>query len=90
MTEVCALLHKGNANYGISFPDFPGCISGGKTAEEAIARGREALAFHVAGLIEDGPALPRVRAVEDLQSDPCLREDFEAGVVALVPVEFPR
>ena len=36
--------------YGISFPDFPGCVSVGDTVDEAIRHGREALAFHVEGL----------------------------------------
>jgi predicted RNase H-like HicB family nuclease len=87
--QVYAVLHKGNTDYGISFPDFPGCISGGRTPEEALVRGRETLAFHVAGMVEDGLPLPRLRTLDELRADPDLREDFEDAVVALVPVELP-
>lgn len=87
--QVYALLHKGNTDYGISFPDFPGCVSGGKTPEEALVRGRETLAFHVAGMVEDGLTLPRLRSLEELQTDADLREDFQDAIVALVPVELP-
>ncbi|TAL83763.1 MAG: ribbon-helix-helix protein, CopG family [Beijerinckiaceae bacterium] len=86
---VYALLHKGKTDYGISFPDFPGCVSGGKTPEEALTRGRETLAFHVGGMLEDGLAIPRLHSLDELRADPELREDFEDSIVALVPVELP-
>lgn len=37
-------------------PDVPGCVATGATREEARARLLEALAFHRAGLAEDGGA----------------------------------
>jgi predicted RNase H-like HicB family nuclease len=40
--------------FGISFPDYPGCISGGNDLAEALERGRAALAFHLQGMAEDG------------------------------------
>ena len=31
-----ALIHKdARSDYGVSFPDFPGCITAGKTLDEA-------------------------------------------------------
>lgn len=42
-----ALIHHGcEPGYGISFPDFPGCVSDGDTTDDAILRGGEAIAFH--------------------------------------------
>jgi predicted RNase H-like HicB family nuclease len=87
--EVYALLHEENGRFGISFPDFPGVVSGGKTAEEALARGRDTLAFHVAGIVEDGDPLPALRSLADLRNDPSLREDFVDAVLALVPIDLP-
>jgi len=87
--EVYALLHEENGRFGISFPDFPGVVSGGKTAEEALARGRDTLAFHVAGIVEDGDPLPALRNLADLRNDPSLREDFVDAVLALVPIDLP-
>ena len=37
-------------------PEVPGCVATGATREEARARLLEALAFHRAGLAEDGGA----------------------------------
>jgi predicted RNase H-like HicB family nuclease len=87
--DVYAVLHEENGIFGISFPDFPGVVSGGETAEEAIARGRDALAFHVAGMIEDGDPLPSLRSLSELRKDGSLREDFADGVLVLVPVDLP-
>ena len=87
--QVLALLHEEDGSYGISFPDFPGAISGGDTAEEAIRRGGDILAFHITGMIEDGDTLPRLRSLAELHADPVLRDDFEGAVIVLVPIELP-
>ncbi len=86
---VYALIHEENGAYGISFPDFPGCVSGGKSLDEALARGAETLLFHVAGMVEDGDRLPMLRTLDQLKSDPIFKEDSEGAVVAIVPVELP-
>jgi predicted RNase H-like HicB family nuclease len=47
-----AYLHKTRkSDYGVSFPDFPGCITAGRTLEEARRMAAEALALHVEGLL---------------------------------------
>jgi predicted RNase H-like HicB family nuclease len=44
--EYIAYLHKdGNSDFGVSFPDFPGCVTAGKTLEEARQMATEALAM---------------------------------------------
>jgi predicted RNase H-like HicB family nuclease len=40
------------------FPDFPGCVSAGSTPIEALINAREALQFHIDGMIEDGAPIP--------------------------------
>lgn len=44
--------------YGASVPVLPGCISVGKTEEEAIRNITEAIELHVEGLREDGLPVP--------------------------------
>ena len=44
--------------YGASVPALPGCISVGKTEEEAIRNITEAIELHVEGLREDGLPVP--------------------------------
>jgi predicted RNase H-like HicB family nuclease len=72
--EYIAYLHKDkNSDYGVSFPDFPGCITAGSTLEEARGRSVEALAFHVAGMREDGEAIPKPSTLDDLRGDPAMK-----------------
>lgn len=44
--------------YGMTFPDFPGCVSSGRSPEEAISCGHHALTAHIALMAEDGDTLP--------------------------------
>ena len=85
-----ALVHEEGGVFGISFPDFPGCISAGKTEDEALRKGAEALAFHVAGMVEDGDPPPIVRNLAELRADEAFRDDASGAVVALVSFDLPR
>lgn len=89
MPLAYALIHEEDGVFGISFPDFPGCVSTGRTEEEALRKGTEALAFHVAGMVEDGDPLPLVRNLVELRADRTFNEDAEGAVLALVPFESP-
>jgi predicted RNase H-like HicB family nuclease len=81
-----AYLHKEkNSDYGVSFPDFPGCVTAGRTLDEAASMAVEALSLHIHGMVEDGEDLPEPSKLDDLKSDPALRK----GVAFLVPVESP-
>ena len=89
MVQVVALVHEENGGFGISFPDFPGCVSGGESLEEAIARGQATLAFHVAGMVEDGDPLPEVRSFDELRRDPDFKKDRKNAIVTTVPLDLP-
>ena len=45
-------------NYGAYAPDVPGCVSSGKTWKKMQSMIREALTFHIEGLIEFGEPIP--------------------------------
>jgi len=84
--DYIAYLHKDrNSDYGVSFPDFPGCITAGKTLDEAHRLATEALALHIAGMIEDGDTLPAPSALDDLTGDPARKN----AVAFLVRVDPP-
>ncbi|EYD77079.1 hypothetical protein Rumeso_01338 [Rubellimicrobium mesophilum DSM 19309] len=85
-----AFLHQDQEGFGISFPDFPGCVSDGATADEAVTRGEEALAFHVEGMEEDGEPLPRPRSLSDILADADLAEWREGAQIAHVPLLIDR
>ena len=81
-----AILEKTkNSDYGLSFPDFPGCITAGSTAEEALTLAEEALQFHVDGMVADGAQLPSPTSVDSLILDP----EIDLVAVSLVPVRLP-
>lgn len=81
MSNYIGLIHKDAASdYGVSFPDFPGCVSAGVTLDEARAGAEEALALHIEGMLEDGEALPEPTSLEDVMADPENRD----GVAVLV------
>jgi predicted RNase H-like HicB family nuclease len=72
--EYIAYLHKDkNSDYGVSFPDFPGCITAGSTLEEARRMAAEALAFHIQGMLQDGEELPEPSNLDGLRDDPAMK-----------------
>ena len=84
MAEYIALIHKdADSDFGVSFPDFLGCITAGSTLDEARAMAEEALAFHVEGMLEDGEAIPEPSSLTDIMADPQNRD----GVAVLVALK---
>lgn len=53
-----ALVYGGEGNFGVTFPDFPGCVSAGDTLAETIANATEALGAHIALMAQDGDPIP--------------------------------
>ena len=63
-----AFLHKDRkSDYGVSFPDFPGCITAGKTFEEAHRNALDALTLHIEGMREDGDTIPKPSTLDSLE-----------------------
>ena len=86
--DYIAFIHKEPQGcFGVSFPDFPGCISAGDTLKEAVNQASRALAFHVEGLEHDGTAIPSPRSMDDLSSDETLKEWREGAMTAYVPLK---
>ena len=63
------LVEEDENGFGISFPDFPGCISAGDTFEEVMAMGKEALGFHVECMMEDGLEIAPPSSIESIRGD---------------------
>lgn len=81
MRQYIALIHKeANSDFGVSFPDLPGCISAGTTLDDARAMATEALSLHLEGLAEDGEAAPEPSSLDDIMSDATNRD----GVAVLI------
>lgn len=85
MENYIGLIRKDHGtSYGLDFPDFPGCVSGGETLDQALANGREALALHVEILLEDGHHIPAPSTLEEV-----LAEAENRDALAVL-VELPR
>ena len=84
--EYIAYLHKDRkSDYGVSFPDFPGCITAGSTLEEARRMAAEALSC-------TSPDCRRTEkrfqpsTLDDLQNDPAMK----GAVAFLVETKEPE
>ncbi len=52
-------IERAEGNYSAYVPDLPGCVATGATLEEVEREIREAVAFHVEGMREDGLPVPQ-------------------------------
>jgi predicted RNase H-like HicB family nuclease len=69
MASYIALIHKDpRSDFGVSFPDFPGCVTAGRTLDEARKMAEDALALHVDGMREDGEPLPEPSSLESVMA----------------------
>lgn len=56
------LIYPGEDGYWVAeCPSLPGCLSQGRTREEALANIKEAIAVYIAALQEDGLPVPEER-----------------------------
>jgi predicted RNase H-like HicB family nuclease len=56
--KYAVIIEAGERNYSAYVPDLPGCIATGKTLDEVKQVMREAIAFHLGGLREEGLPVP--------------------------------
>jgi predicted RNase H-like HicB family nuclease len=70
MRHYIGLIHKTvGSDYGVSFPDLPGCVTAGATLDEAREMAGEALAMHLEGMAEDGDSLPEPSSLDAIMAD---------------------
>ena len=87
MEHYIALIHKeADSDFGVSFPDFPGCITAGSSLQEAMDMAAEALAGHIEAMIEEGQEIPPPSSMDKIMADP----ENRAGVAVLVPAPEPE
>ena len=90
MANYIAVVHKDpKSDFGVSFPDFPGCITVGSTIDEAKDMAHDALSLHIKGMLEDGENIPTPSKLEDIMDDPDY-SDAAAILVISVSETKPR
>ena len=84
--DYIAIIHKqADSDFGVSFPDFPGCITAGRTLGEARDMAIEALSGHIEVMREAGESVPTPSTPREVTIDPRFRD----GVAFLVSVKEP-
>ncbi len=56
--RYAVVIEKAGNNYSAYVPDLPGCIATAESAQKIEHEIREAIRFHLDGLLEDGLPLP--------------------------------
>lgn len=81
-----AFLHiEDGPSVGVTFPDFPGCVTQGDDRDEALRLAAEALSLHIEGMAEEGLDIPAPAPLSGLEID-----DPALTVIALVSAPDPR
>ncbi len=57
------VIEKAEHNYTTYVPDLPGCIAAGESLEETEEAIKQAIQFHIEGLLEDGLPIPKSNTV---------------------------
>ncbi len=58
MKRYAVVLENAGTNWAAYVPDLPGCVATGDTKEETEQLIREAIQFHLEGMIEDQLPVP--------------------------------
>lgn len=69
MRNYTVIYERGDRNWSAYVPDLPGCIATAKTRQELELLIREAIQFHIEGLVEHNEPVPE--------------PNVEAGIVAV-------
>lgn len=59
------VIEQANANYSGYVPDLPGCVATGATPDEVARELKQAVRFHIEGLVADGLPVPRPTTVAE-------------------------
>lgn len=66
-TYYPAVIDRSSDGFGVSFPDFPGCVAAGATVTKAALNAEAALALHIEGMVKDRDPLPEPSRLEDIE-----------------------
>jgi predicted RNase H-like HicB family nuclease len=87
------VVHKDpDSDFGVSFPDFPGCITAGRTLAEAKAMAEEALNLAIEEMDKAGEPIPAPSSLDAVLADPDFADGLAVLMIAardLVPAPHP-
>ncbi len=85
-TYIALLRKEADSDYGVEFPDLPGCVTAGTSLDDAAAMAREALDFHLEGLAAEGQPRPKPSALADILA----KAESNGALPVLVPAAKPK
>lgn len=80
-----AIIERGPEEFGVFFPDLPGCASAGTTMQEAAEGAEEALNLHLSVSAEHGDTIPAPSSLDEVKVD----SDIDVAARILVRGERP-
>lgn len=63
--KYMVVIEKSESGYGAHVPDLPGCIAAAETREEVMELIKDAIEFHIEGLIEAGESVPHPSSISE-------------------------
>ena len=63
--RYAVLFEKTDTGYSVHVPDLPGCVAAGSTLAETTDLIRGAIRMHLAGIVEDGDAIPEPKTIAE-------------------------
>lgn len=72
--------------YGVVVPDLPGCFSAGDTLDEALSNAKEAIDFHLQGMVEDGDDIPVASPLQSHAANP----EYQGFIWAVVDIDITQ
>jgi len=91
MASYIGVIHKDtDSEYGVSFPDFPGCVTAGKTLDEAGRMAGEALTGHIALGREYGDVIPEPMPLERATAHEFAHDAVAFIVVPVTTIELDK
>ncbi|MEE9210933.1 MAG: type II toxin-antitoxin system HicB family antitoxin [Kiloniellales bacterium] len=85
-TYIALLRKEADSDYGVEFPDLPGCVTAGTSLDDAAAMAHEALDFHLEGLAAEGRPRPKPSALADILA----KAESRGALPVLVPAAKPK
>lgn len=63
--KYAVVIERADGNYSAYVPDLPGCVATGATVQDVETEIRDAIRFHIEGLVEDGLPVPPPTAIAE-------------------------
>lgn len=57
--KYTVVIEQSDSGFGAFVPDLPGCIAAGESREETVKLIKEAIEFHIEGLVSSGDTVPQ-------------------------------